>query len=101
MCIHSGRPFVNSRIRLHLDRIALAIAYLQRHDPAPVGYLGLVRMWPGVTPEHRLVMEEMIQRNWGAKEMARYWAEHYSECTSRTFIALKELYLANPAALGL
>jgi hypothetical protein len=79
----------------------LAIRCLQRQDPAPVGYLGLVRMWPEVTPEHRLAMEEMIQRNWGAEEMARYWSKHYSESTARTIIALKELYLANPAALGL
>jgi hypothetical protein len=58
-------------------------------------------MWLEVTTEHRLAMEEMIQRNWGAEEMALDWSEHYSESTTPTIIALKELYLANPAALGL
>jgi hypothetical protein len=81
--------------------VALAIRCLQCHDPAPVGYLGLVRMWPEVTPEHSLAMEEMIQRNRGAEEMARDWSEHYSECTPRVIIAMKELYLTDPAILGL
>jgi hypothetical protein len=81
--------------------VALAIRCLLCHDPAPVGYLGLVRMWPEVTQEHRLAMEEMVQRNWGAEQLARYWSEHYSECTPRVIIALKELYLTDPAILGL
>jgi len=81
--------------------VALAIRCLQCRDPAPVGYLGLVRMWPEVTQEHRLDIEEMVQRNLGAEQMARYWSEYYSECTPRVIIALKELYLTDPAILEL
>ena len=80
---------------------ALAISCLKRHDPAPAGFLDLVRLWPKVTPKHRLAIEEMVQRNWEAEQLARHWSKSYPECTARMFIALKELYLADPAALGL
>jgi hypothetical protein len=43
----------------------------------------------------------MVQRNWGAEELANHWSEEFSDITARTFIALKELYLADAAVLGL
>jgi hypothetical protein len=45
-------------------------------------------------------MEEMVQRNWSAEEMARHWAKAYPEGSDKAFIALKELYMAHPEVLG-
>jgi hypothetical protein len=81
--------------------VGLAVKCLLLCDPAPDGFLSLVRFWPKVTQEHRLTIEEMVQRNWEAKQLAHNWSKSYADCTARTFIALKELYLANPAALDL
>ena len=59
------------------------------------------RWWPKVAAEERLAIEETVGRNWGAGEMANRWSEGYADITARTFIALKELYLADAAVLGL
>ena len=67
----------------------------------PAGYLELVRWWPKVNEEDRLAIEEMVLRNWGAEELALHWSEGYADITARTFIALKELYLADAAGLGM
>ena len=80
---------------------ALAIRFLLSREPPRAGYLVLVRLWPKVDSDDRLAIEETVQRNWSAEELSHYWSDSYPEWTADAFIALKELYLANPAVLGL
>ena len=80
---------------------ALAIRFLLSREPPRAGYLVLVRLWPKVNSDDRLAIEETVQRNWSAEELSHYWSDSYPEWTADAFIALKELYLANPAVLGL
>ena len=79
----------------------LTISCLEGPTQVLEGFSGLAHFWPEVTPDHRQEIEGMVQRNWGAAELAHHWSESYPRCTALSFIALKELYLADFDVLAL
>jgi len=80
---------------------ALAANYLLAGNPAPAGFVELARWWPKVKEERRLAIEKIVLAYWKARQLVDYWSEEFPGVTARTFIAFKELYLADEGLLGL